>query len=708
MSHAGGFIFPPDPAEFREVSVKQGKPISLALSILALLCVLALFAALMAAYIKAEKQREQQQWQSRLALVAQAKADTVSDWVTTRRNELQELAGNASLQFYLSRLKLEKGSATALSEPDAVPAGAEADYLKNLIRTSAIRLGYAAADHERLPANVSQNLASGLALFDSTGRMVSVSADANETLGRQQALVSEVVESGKPASSALQSDSPRSTVFAMAVPVNATLGATANAGEGVIGVLVGLRSASSELFSLLEQDGFFAISSEALLLENSEDNSVNALYKSAQGVRLDSKADAAGTALVLADGRSEMVEASSLAGGSVLAVARPVIGQPWFVVQQVDAGAALYDSRRRQRSLWWTMALALLSLAGLAVAAWRHGRSVQAQRLAGEMEAKAGELQQQTDLLHGITDSIDVHALLLDQQQRVFFANQPLLKAVEEREEKIDRKSLAALLGTEASSVLLEDIEARHSGRVMAIKHGLIDADFQVKVVPLERVGEHRNPVLLTLTDVSELQAAQAAQSATLRGVINTLVGAVDAHDPYSADHSARVETVAKILGEQLQLSAADLEALQLAARLSNVGKIKLPAELLSRNNDLSEAEHEQLQQHVQYALDLLAGLGLDEQVLDIVAQKQELIDGSGYPRGLSDSQMSPAGKILAVANAFIALLSPRAYRASLPAEEAVDYLMQLSGVKYDRSVLAALLHVQENRNLDEELASAD
>ena len=94
----------------------------------------------------------------------------------------------------------------------------------------------------------------------------------------------------------------------------------------------------------------------------------------------------------------------------------------------------------------------------------------------------------------------------------------------------------------------------------------------------------------------------------------------------------------------------------------------------------------------------MLADLEFEAPVVDTIAQKQEHLDGSGYPNGLKNGEILLTARILAVSNAFVALLSPRAYRAPIGIEEALDRLLKDSGSKYDRHVVAALFHVAENR----------
>ncbi|HKJ09507.1 MAG TPA: HD domain-containing phosphohydrolase, partial [Gammaproteobacteria bacterium] len=132
---------------------------------------------------------------------------------------------------------------------------------------------------------------------------------------------------------------------------------------------------------------------------------------------------------------------------------------------------------------------------------------------------------------------------------------------------------------------------------------------------------------------------------------------------------------------------------------LANLGKIFVPKEILTKTGALTEADQEVLKKHVQYTLDILSGIDFDGPVLETIAQKQEHSDGSGYPKGLMGDQMLLTAKILAAANAFVAMVSPRAYRDAVSVEAALDQLLADSHSRYDRHVVAALFHVAENRS---------
>jgi HD-GYP domain-containing protein (c-di-GMP phosphodiesterase class II) len=151
-------------------------------------------------------------------------------------------------------------------------------------------------------------------------------------------------------------------------------------------------------------------------------------------------------------------------------------------------------------------------------------------------------------------------------------------------------------------------------------------------------------------------------------------------------------------VARELGLPPEERATLGLAATLANIGKIMVPSELLTKTEPLTPADREVLRKHVDYSLELLRGLDFAGPVLDVIAQKQELLDGSGYPKGLTEQQMTLSGRILSVANAFVALVSARAWRQGVTIEAALEELLRGAGTQYDRRVIAALFHVAANR----------
>lgn len=671
--------------------------VAIPLAVLVLLVLVGAF--FINAYIGQERERDLLQWEARLGLVADSKVEAIESLLNRSFDDLQELADNASLQLYLGQL-LRPGKAPA-NGTEAAPLS----YLRNLVLASADRFGYWSGDAPRINANMQLTGTSGLALLDldfntvvATPGMPPLGVTYRETLERAlngiERQASGIVPGGQDRA-----------VIVLATPVRGVMGSSAEGEDETIGMLVGVRNAEQELFPLVNSGAGFAEDSEALLLEMRDDRVVY-LSSTRDGARpMQRSMPANRTRLAAAQAVQTLDDFAVLnnyAGREVLQVSRRVERQTWVLAQQVDAVQALRESQERRRFLLVSLSLLLLSIVAISIASWRHGSSVRAQHQAAELRQKALKLQKQTELLHAISDNIDVLTILVDDSQRILFTNEATATAVGSGLPDMLGNDLTAALGAATAAELDGGIrQARTSTetthRVMPLRLGARDGVYHASFIPIERIGRHENPLLLVFSDITRLQAARRRHESLLRNLVTTLVQVVDRHDPYYAHHSERIAEVAVAIAREMGLNRREIETLDLAATLAHVGKITIPREVLIKTGPLNDEEEQLLRAHVETGLELLQNLDFEGPVLETIAQKQEHVDGSGYPKGLTGDRMTVPGKILAVANAFVALISPRAFRDAVSVNEAIDRLMQDADRLYDRQVLAALFHVAEN-----------
>jgi HD-GYP domain-containing protein (c-di-GMP phosphodiesterase class II) len=658
-------------------------------------------------YIEGERQRDLLQWETRLGLVADSKADALARALAADQRDLGELANNASLQLYLWQLVRARQQGT----PDAAEAeSAQQAYLRNLLLAAAERSGYMPEPAARVPANVPRSLSYGLALLDASLRPVVVTPGLRGLADSYGEVMRAAL--AKPGSTLvdLRLDAEDRPVVVIAVAVGAVSGSLSGGGPPN-GVLIGVRSAEQELYPLLGRGPSFTEDSETLLVARQADTIVFLSPTRDGGAPLRrslpiERSDLAEVAAVLAPGG--FVSLDNYRGVPVLQVSRRIrglqsVGEPWVLVQGIDARDALSTADERRRFLLATLSLLLLSIAALAVAAWRHGSSVRARHQAEELRSKAAKLQKQTDLLHTVTDNIDVLTVLMNREQEVVFTNQATANAVKHSIAGMIGSRISAIFGANmAAEIATLSEEARRQReplqRVLQLQLGSTLGSYQASFIPVERIGERRQLVLLVLSDVTDLRVAEQHHADMLRNLVAALSDAVDLHDPYSAHHANRMSEVAQAVARELDLPVDAQETLGLAATLANIGKIMLPGDLLTKTEPLTSADRELLRKHVDYSIELLKGLDFRGPVLDVIAEKQERLDGSGYPRGLSGEQISLSGRILSVANAFVALVSARAYRQGLSMDDALAELLRGAGTQFDRRVIAALFHVVQNR----------
>lgn len=159
--------------------------------------------------------------------------------------------------------------------------------------------------------------------------------------------------------------------------------------------------------------------------------------------------------------------------------------------------------------------------------------------------------------------------------------------------------------------------------------------------------------------------------------------------DTYSYHHALRCAIWGTVLGRHLGISRQALESLALGLTLMDVGKARLPAELLNKRGLLTPSERQELRRHVDYSLEILAGVpGISSQVMQMVAEHHERYDGSGYPNQLAGKAISPLGKMAGLVDTYDAMTSDRPYARALTSVEAVSKLYDLRNREFQAQLV--------------------
>ena len=180
--------------------------------------------------------------------------------------------------------------------------------------------------------------------------------------------------------------------------------------------------------------------------------------------------------------------------------------------------------------------------------------------------------------------------------------------------------------------------------------------------------------------------------------VVEALVMAMEAKDPFQRGHSARVAELAASIAEYMGLAPDVVEDIRIAGRLHDVGNIGIREELLNKPGSLSADEFAQMQEHVRIGVEILSPLRHIERTILFVSEHHEHWDGSGYPNGTGGDQISIGGRILAVADAFDAMISRRSFRDPKSQDTALEELQQRVGRQIDPRVYEALRAVVRKR----------
>jgi len=196
------------------------------------------------------------------------------------------------------------------------------------------------------------------------------------------------------------------------------------------------------------------------------------------------------------------------------------------------------------------------------------------------------------------------------------------------------------------------------------------------------------------MQDITERKQAAERLRKNLEGTIKTIASAVEARDPYTAGHQVRVAKLACAIAKEMELDADRAEGIHWGAMIHDIGKIHLPAEILSKPTRLSDLEYTLIKSHPQVGYDILRGIEFPWPVADIVHQHHERLDGSGYPQGLDDGKICLEARIVAVADVVEAMSSHRPYRPGLGIDKALAEITRGRGKQYDPQVADACLEL--------------
>ena len=190
----------------------------------------------------------------------------------------------------------------------------------------------------------------------------------------------------------------------------------------------------------------------------------------------------------------------------------------------------------------------------------------------------------------------------------------------------------------------------------------------------------------------------------TLDAVIQTIALTVELRDPYTAGHQHRVARLACAIAAGMGLSPEKIKGIGVVGAIHDIGKICVPAEILSKPGRITDAEFSIIKEHPRTGYDILKGIDFPWPVAQSVLQHHERMNGTGYPGRLSGENLILEARILAVADVVEAMASHRPYRASLGIDRASEEISQKKGILYDSVVADACLKLfhEKGFNIDE------
>lgn len=249
--------------------------------------------------------------------------------------------------------------------------------------------------------------------------------------------------------------------------------------------------------------------------------------------------------------------------------------------------------------------------------------------------------------------------------------------------------SVAALLGGVVGAILLSRLVTGPIQRLATGVNRIKQGDYRVTLVPRSRdeLGEltrRFNEMAGVIQGQKErLQKYAENLESSYSDTVRILAAAIDARDQYTYGHSSRVAGLSLLLGEKMGLSSEELKELEMACFLHDVGKIRIPDEVLNKQGALDEQEAKLIRCHPSYGAEILGLADSLHRYIPAVLQHHEFYDGSGYPAGLKGSQIHLHAQIVALADSFDAMISSRPYRSGRSRDAAVREILKCRGTQF-------------------------
>ena len=249
-----------------------------------------------------------------------------------------------------------------------------------------------------------------------------------------------------------------------------------------------------------------------------------------------------------------------------------------------------------------------------------------------------------------------------------------------------------------------------HMHSFMGVPMKIREKVFGVLTASVSRNGNRFNEKDLYYLSFMTQNAAQAMENLALYehiydNLFSTLyafVKALEARDTYTQQHSNRVTEIALAIGNGFGCSKEEMDILNFAGRLHDIGKLGIPDDILLKPDKLTDEEFEKIKEHPVIGANIVSHLGLWDQEQQLIRCHHERFDGRGYPDGLKGGDIPLLARILSVADAYDAMASDRAYRKRMPTEKILAIIRSGAGSQWDSDIVKIFLDLFEQGKIDQ------
>ncbi len=661
---------------------------------------------LVSRYAALDLDRDLQTWREKLNLVSESRTEALNDWIGDQFDMLRALAGNPSLQLYMTELQM----APAQVSNNSAQGSAQKAYLRNLLMFTAEKGGFAEASNTDIRANVQQESKSGLAVLNSKNEVVVSTSMDNAT---REFLVKEAaaVAAGKEGFIDIRKNQDGDIMLGFVVPVYSIQGDKNP--EAQIGKVAGATLINDKWFALLKHPGVVEKTLEVILARKQGPSKIEFISALQDGSKpLVKQIDFDQRKFV----EAELIQSTGnflalkkdYRERPVLATSRNINLTPWVLITKIDRPEALQASNQYRSNMVTTFFMLIAIIVLIVVAVWWYAHSRRAIFMSRHFRKLAAQAVAQEELLKVVTNNQPEPVYIVDHRHIFQFANQQAADMAKTNAEDLVGKTLADVKGAARAEVIGAQCDKAIKQRQIiydtaTVKEGKEDKIIRSAYIPLEQIPIVTLPpdtkgALVVEQDISDAVHERERRIEIQQQIVHTLVRLVDRRDPFAANHSTLVSMMAYEVARDMQLDEVTVETTRLAGNLMNVGKIVIAPELLTKTENLTDDEKKAIRNSMQSAADMLKDIHFDGPVADTLRQWQERWDGTG-PLGMKGEHILISARIIAVSNAFIGMISPRSWRTAIPIEQANKNLLDNADTHFDRRVVIALInHVENHR----------
>lgn len=376
------------------------------------------------------------------------------------------------------------------------------------------------------------------------------------------------------------------------------------------------------------------------------------------------------------------------------ALGEPMSGPQWTIIHTIDSRAAL-GPVNQFIIISTGIGIIFVFIFGITVAAlWWHRTSSHHHELISLYQSLTKHLNRQSRLLSTITGSISDWLAVTNERKQYIYANPAFCSALNLSIDQILGRHQSDLPCSKAFTPTGDKFDDVIEGEQFSTININKQCHF-VTTTESDLKNDQGRPIGTVMVTRNETELVHQRQkcSRALKQTIDALVQTIECRDPFLHGHTSRLRTYTIALGRTLGLGPSELSGLALAASLSQIGKVFIPDDILTKSERHDRKETEIMRTHIYHAINILGRIDFGYPVLGFLEQMHERLDGSGYPKGLVGINISMGGRILAVADVFCARTEPRSYRHRLSAGKALYYLAD-NNDRYDIKIVAALAKV--------------